>query len=474
MVRLASRTGPSGADASLAFCRRGAGASRERDLAKGRLPLKVTCNLPRIADDPPYNSPTARARRRDGGEFHDRHRSDDRLDRHAADRRPARRPASLQLGVLGVPSDPDRDHRGVRQARRQRRSQDGDADRDRGLPRRLDPVRVRLVDAVADRLPAHSGRRRRRGPADRDDHRRRPLFRPRAGEDPGLARERVGAVGGARAVGRRPHHPAFLLGLDLLDEPADRGARRGGILGLSAREARPPRRQDRSLERWLVHHRYRRDHGRPHRVFDFGPVRDLSHHRGRGGRGRSVRDPGAPVSRADDLARALGQEADRRRQRRVAPLRHGDDRAHHVSAGIRSGSDGGFSAHRRLRPLGDGARMAGRRHLRGALLQALRRPRRPPHRGPAGPGRRAGVRRPDRGDFPIRRRARIACRRARDGPSVERLDHPHSGDRRLVGARQRDRVLSVRAEPRQHLRGDGVRRGAQFRPPAVRRRRHFG
>ena len=112
--------------------------------------------------------------------------------------------------------------------------------------------------------------------------------------------------------------------------------------------------------------------------------------------------------------------------------------------------------------------------LRGALLQALRRPRRPAHRGPAGSGRRAGVRRPDRGDFPIRRRARIACRRARDGPSVERLDHPHSGDRRLVGARQRDRVVSVRAEPRQHLRGDGVRRGAQFRPPAVRRRRHFG
>ena len=90
------------------------------------------------------------------------------------------------------------------------------------------------------------------------------------------------------------------------------------------------------------------------------------------------------------------------------------------------------------------------------------------------PGRRAGVRRPDRGDFPIRRRARIACRRARDGPSVERLDHPHSGDRRLVGARQRDRVVPVRAQPRQHLRGDGVRRGAQFRPPAVRRRRHFG
>ena len=41
---------------------------------------------------------------------------------------------------------------------------------------RLDLMRVRLVDAVADRLPARAGHRRGRGSADRHDHRRRPLF----------------------------------------------------------------------------------------------------------------------------------------------------------------------------------------------------------------------------------------------------------------------------------------------------------
>ena len=35
---------------------------------------------------------------------------------------------------------------------------------------------LRVVDAVADRLPARPGRRRGLGPAGRDDHRRRPLF----------------------------------------------------------------------------------------------------------------------------------------------------------------------------------------------------------------------------------------------------------------------------------------------------------
>ena len=167
---------------------------------KGGLSVKVTGNLPRNPHDLPDDSPAACARRRYGGEFHDRDRSDDRLDRHAADRRPARRPAALQLGVRGVPSDADRDHRGVRQALRSRRPQDGHAGRDRDLPLWLDPVRIRVVDAVADRLPARAGHRRGRGSADRHDHRRRPLFGARAGEDPGLAGQRLGAVGGPWAA----------------------------------------------------------------------------------------------------------------------------------------------------------------------------------------------------------------------------------------------------------------------------------
>ena len=61
--------------------------------------LKVAGNLPRSPHALPDDSPHAGARRRDGGEFHDRDRSDDRLDRHAADRRAAWRLAALQLGV---------------------------------------------------------------------------------------------------------------------------------------------------------------------------------------------------------------------------------------------------------------------------------------------------------------------------------------------------------------------------------------
>ena len=57
-------------------------------------------------------------------------------------------------------------------------------------------------------------------------------------KDPGLAGQRLGAVGDPRAAGRRPHHPVFLLGLDLLDEPADRRARRRRVLGLSCTKRR--------------------------------------------------------------------------------------------------------------------------------------------------------------------------------------------------------------------------------------------
>ena len=60
----------------------------------------------------------------------------------------------------------------------------------------------------------------------------------------GLAGERLGAFGRPRAVGRRPHHPAFLLGVDLLDEPADRRPRGGRLLGLSPRKERPRPREN--------------------------------------------------------------------------------------------------------------------------------------------------------------------------------------------------------------------------------------
>ena len=74
-------------------------------------------------------------------------------------------------------------------------------------------------------------------------------------------------------------------------------------------------------------------------AFDLGPARNRAHHSRRIGCGRAVRPAGAPLSGADDFARALGSPADRRRQCGFAPGRHGDDRPHHVSAGVRAGRD---------------------------------------------------------------------------------------------------------------------------------------
>src|ERR1700721_4686412 len=71
------------------------------------LSAKVTGNLPRIPDDSLRDSPSARARRRHGGQFHGRDRSDHRFYGHAADRWPAWRLAALQLGVRGIPAVAD-------------------------------------------------------------------------------------------------------------------------------------------------------------------------------------------------------------------------------------------------------------------------------------------------------------------------------------------------------------------------------
>ena len=84
--------------------------------------------------------------------------------------------------------------------------------------------------------------------------------------------------------------------------------------------------------------------------------------------------------------------------------------------------------------------------------------------------------RPRRGQFADRGRPWLARRRARHGPLQQRLDHPDPGDRQLVRARKRDRRLSLRPQPRQHVRRDRVRRGAQFRAscdPAMQARRRI-
>ena len=120
------------------------------------------------------------------------------------------------------------------------------------------------------------------------------------------------------------------------------------------------------------------------------------------GCGRAVRSAGAPLSGADDFARTLGPPADRSRQRRVAPGRHGDDRAHHVSADVRAGRDAALAADRRLRAFRDGARMADRGDGRRARRpQALRRARRAAGRRRADSVGRARLSRPDGESSPI-------------------------------------------------------------------------
>ena len=70
--------------------------------------------------------------------------------------------------------------------------------------------------------------------------------------------------------------------------------------------------------------------------------------------------------RADDLARALGQRPIAATNGASLLVRHGDDRAHHLSAGVRPGGDAEVAAHRRFRLVGDGAGMAGRGDRRRA------------------------------------------------------------------------------------------------------------
>ena len=87
------------------------------------------------------------------------------------------------------------------------------------------------------------------------------------------------------------------------------------------------------------------------------------------------------------------------------------------------------------------------------------------------PARRARLHLPDPADAARRRRPGVGGRRLRPRALEQLLDRAHPGDRRLVGARQRHRRLSLRPHPRQHVRRDRVRRGPQLRPRPFRSRR---
>ena len=102
-------------------------------------------------------------------------------------------------------------------------------DRHRDLSGGLGARGLRVVDARDDRVPSDSGHRRGGDPAGHADHRRRPLSGARTRQGAGLSRERVGHRSRDRADGGRLHDSRPVVGVDLLDQRADR-SRFGGRL----------------------------------------------------------------------------------------------------------------------------------------------------------------------------------------------------------------------------------------------------
>ena len=76
-------------------------------------------------------------------------------------RRP-RRLLAVPVAVLDLPARPGGDGAGLREARRHLRAQADHPVRHRAVPARLDPLRLRLEHAGADRVPRGAGPRRRR------------------------------------------------------------------------------------------------------------------------------------------------------------------------------------------------------------------------------------------------------------------------------------------------------------------------
>ena len=109
----------------------------------------------------------------------------------------------------------------------------------RPLHARLDALRPRVVDRLADRLPRPPGPRWRDADADRDDH-PRPRRRPSAdGPHPQRDRRPDGARAGLRARPRRPPRRARRLALDLLRQHPRRHRRRRRSRCASSRRAAP-------------------------------------------------------------------------------------------------------------------------------------------------------------------------------------------------------------------------------------------
>ena len=144
----------------------------------------------------------------------------------------------VPVAVLGLPARAGRLGADLRQARRPRRPQAGDARRHRAVPGRLAAVRAGVEHGRADRVPRAAGPRRRRGAADRHDDRRRHLLGRRARQGAGLHRQRLGdllASSGPTLGGVFADYA--LLALDLLRQPAARRWSRRGCCGAGSTSA---------------------------------------------------------------------------------------------------------------------------------------------------------------------------------------------------------------------------------------------
>ena len=150
------------------------------------------------ADQPRRRRPAQRAGADpaggDAGHRPGRHRRHRPRDGGARGGRGPRRVHPVPVAVLDLPAHPGRHGPALLQARRPVRPEADDPGRCQRVPARLTAVRARLEHDGADRVPRGAGHRRRSGPADRHDHRRRHLLHRGAGQGAGLPRRGLGAL----------------------------------------------------------------------------------------------------------------------------------------------------------------------------------------------------------------------------------------------------------------------------------------
>ena len=292
-----------------------------------------------------------------------------------------------RVPVLGgdvVSADQHRGRSAVRKIRRSLRPQGRPAGGGRGVPAGLRALRHRAGHAAADLASRRAGHRRRRadGGHHRRDRRRHPAARARA--LPGILRRGVRLRDHRRPAARRLLRRSPELAIDLLHQPAARGAgddrdRRG-----SAVRGGPPPPRHRLCRRAHAHRRAQRRHPvrRPRRHhLRLDVARHPRPDRGEPRLHRRLHRRRAAGARTDPAAEPVRRPQLRRRQRRRPDRRPLDVRSGDVPSGLPAGGEGREPVDLRRHAHADDARHAD--HLGGQRppdqplrpLQALSRPR---------------------------------------------------------------------------------------------------